>query len=232
VFDQRPTLLLFARAPMPGSVKTRLVSVLGPEGAARLYRAFLEDAARVYDDPRWSPVLYADPDPNEPALVAIFGPPWRREAQVTGDLGSRLSEAFRAERSRVPPAILAVGSDHPALSRHSLQQLFEAIRSGEDAALIPAHDGGYCAIALSPRAELDAVFDEIPWSSAGTLEKTLERMRRRRMRVGLLAPAYDVDRPEDLERLVNDLAARDPAADDYPRETATVLLALAPKWSG
>jgi hypothetical protein len=232
VFEQRPALLLFARAPVPGSVKTRLASVLGPEGAARLYRAFLEDAARIYGDPRWSPVVYADPDPEEPALVAIFRPPWRREAQVTGDLGSRLSAAFRAERSRMPPAILAVGSDHPALSRHSLQGLFDAIRSGQDAALIPAHDGGYCAIALSPRTELGAVFDEIPWSSARTMEETLERMRRRHMRVELLAPAYDVDRPEDLERLVNDLAARDPAADDYPRETAAVLLLVAPRWSG
>jgi hypothetical protein len=229
VADPRPTLVLFARAPVPGNVKTRLAAVLAPEGAARLYHAFLEDAARVYADPRWTPVLYAEPDPDEPALAAIFGPPWRREAQSAGDLGARLSAAFRAERSRGAPLVLAVGSDHPALSRGSLQELFDAIRRGNDAAVIPAHDGGYCAIALSPRTEPEVVFEEIPWSSSVTLGATLERTRRRGLSVALLDPAYDVDRPEDLDRLASDLAGRDPAGDDYPRATAAALAEIAPE---
>jgi rSAM/selenodomain-associated transferase 1 len=223
-----PTLVLFARAPLPGAVKTRLAGALGSDGAARLYRAFLEDAARVYAAGSWSPVLYAESDAEAPTLASLFGPPWRRESQVGGDLGRRLAEAFRCERARGAPAVLAVGSDHPALARAALAELFEAIRRGEDAAVIPARDGGYCAIALSERADPDAVFDGIPWSSDATLEATLDRMRRRGLSAVVLDPSYDVDRPEDIGFLRDDLAGRDPTADDYPRATAAALAELAP----
>jgi hypothetical protein len=228
VGETRPTLVLFARAPVPGGVKTRLTAALGSEGCARLYRAFLEDAARVYAAGPWNPVLYADADSDEPSLVSIFRPPWRRETQVPGDLGRRLSEAFRAERFRGAGAVAAVGSDHPALPRASLARLFEAVRGGTDAAVVPARDGGYCAIGLSGPVDPDAVFEGIPWSSATTLAATLERLRRRGLTITLLDPAYDVDRPEDLERLRADLAARNPEEDDYPRSTAAALAAISP----
>jgi rSAM/selenodomain-associated transferase 1 len=221
------TLILFARAPVPGSVKTRLAGVLAPEGAARLYRAFLEDAARVYAGSAWSAVLYADPDPDETSLAAIFGEPWRREAQGSGDLGSRLTAAFEAERSRGASAVLAVGSDHPALPRRSLEELFDAVERGEDVALIPAQDGGYCAIALAPRAATSAIFRDIPWSSDRTLAVTVARAREEGLRAALLAAAYDVDRPEDLQTLARDLARRDPADGDYPHATARALARLA-----
>lgn len=226
--EPRRTLILFARAPVPGCVKTRLAAVLAPEGAARLYRAFLEDAARVYAGPAWTAVLYADPDPHETSLAAIFDEPWRREAQEPGDLGFRLAAAFEAERSLGASAVLAVGSDHPALPRRSLEELFAAVERGDDVALIPAQDGGYCAIALAPRAATAAVFRDIPWSSEETLAVTVARAREEGLRAALLASAYDVDRPEDLQTLARDLARRDPADDDYPHATAKELARFAP----
>lgn len=224
----RPTLVLFARAPVAGIVKTRLAGRLAPEGAARLYEAFLEDAARVYVSPGWNSVLYADPDPDDPALALLFGPPWRREAQARGDLGVRLAVAFRAENARGAPVVAAVGSDHPALPRRRLDELFRAVGEGRgrDAAVVPALDGGYCAIALSTRIAPDAAFRDIPWSSPGTLHATLDRLRAEGVSVALLDPASDVDRPEDLDRLAEELAARDPSEDDFPRATATALAAL------
>lgn len=223
----RPTLMLFARAPIAGEVKTRLAAALGPVGAARLYRAFLEDAARVYAGPGWAPVLYADLDPDAPSLVSLFGEPWRREAQAPGDLGRRLTEAFRAEFARGASCALAVGSDHPALARRSLNELLEALSRGSDASLIPARDGGYCAIALSRRAEPAAAFDGIPWSSKDTFAETLGQMKKRGLSVAVLDAAYDVDRPEDLDLLREDLARRDPEGDDFPRSTAAALADLA-----
>jgi len=201
--------------------------VLSPEGAAGLYRAFLEDASRVYVEPEWSSALYADPDPDEPSLVAIFGSPWRRERQQEGDLGVRLIGAFEAERSRGANAVLAVGSDHPALPRQSLRELFRAVASGEDAAVIPARDGGYCAIALSRRASPETLFRGIPWSTDATLSVTLDSARRAGLRVAIAEPAYDVDRPEDLEWLATDLATRNPAEADYPCATAAALARIA-----
>ena len=226
--EPRRTLILFARAPVPGSVKTRLAAVLAPEGAARLYRAFLEDAARVYAGPEWTAVLYADPNPHETRLAAIFGEPWRRETQEPGDLGFRLAAAFEAERSLGASAVLAVGSDHPALPRRSLEQLFDSVERGDDVALIPAQDGGYCAIALGPRAATAVMFRDIPWSSEETLAVTVARARIEGLQAALLPSAYDVDRPEDLQTLARDLARRDPADDDYPHATAKELARFAP----
>jgi rSAM/selenodomain-associated transferase 1 len=227
VVANRPTLILFARAPIAGEVKTRLAAAVGAAGAARLYRAFLEDAARIYAGPGWTPVLYADVDPDEPSLASLFGAPWRREAQATGDLGRRLAEAFRAEFARGAPAAFAVGSDHPALARRCLDELLDALSRGNDASLIPARDGGYCAIALSSRAGPEAAFDGIPWSSPDTFAKTLGRLKERGLSVAALASSYDVDRPEDLDLLREDLARRDPGGDDFPRSTAAALANLA-----
>lgn len=219
----RQTLVLFAREPVAGRVKTRLAPILTAEGASRLYRAFLEDASRIYVDPAWSPVVDAEPDPEVATLSAIFPPPWRIERQATGDLGRRLTAAFDRERARGADAILAVGSDHPAVSRRALAHLFEEVAGGRDAALIPARDGGYCAIVLSSAVDPRAIFRDVPWSSPATLEVTLDRLRRAGRSVALTATAADVDRPEDLERLRDDLAARDPAEDDYPRATSEAL---------
>jgi len=227
--EHRPTLVLFARAPVPGVVKTRLAPVLALEDAARLYRAFLQDASRVYVESGWSSVLYADPSPDESSLAAIFEPPWRRERQADGDLGFRLIAAVLAERSRGATTVLAVGSDHPALPRRSLRELFGAVESGEDAAVIPAQDGGYCAIALSSRVAPEKLFRGIPWSTDATLAITLDRARRAGLHVAVADMAYDVDRPADLERLMTDLASRDPAEEDYPHATAAALARIAPE---
>jgi hypothetical protein len=222
----RQTLVLFAREPVPGRVKTRLAQVVTAEGAARLYRAFLEDASRVYADPAWASVVDAEPDPDAADLAVIFPPPWRIERQSPGDLGARLAAAFERERSLGSEVTLAVGSDHPALSRRSLRALFDRVTLGEDAAVIPARDGGYCAIALSAAVEPGTAFRGIPWSSPTTLETTLERLRLAGLSVALADSGYDVDRPEDLDLLRNDLARRDPSEEDYPHATSAALRLL------
>ena len=122
--------------------------------------------------------------------------------------------------------MLAVGSDHPALRRHLVEEAFELLTGACEAVVIPAKDGGYCAVGLVPSAPLRELFDNIPWSSSWVLEETLGRMRSARLRVTLLPESYDIDRPEDIGRLRQDLALRDPAAPDYPRATARVLAAL------
>ena len=224
--ELRQTLVLFAREPVPGRVKTRLAKLLSAEGASRLYRAFLVDACRVYTDAAWNSVVDAEPDPDLADLAAIFPPPWRHERQASGDLGTRLTAAFDRERALGATATLAVGSDHPAVTRGSLRFLFESVARGNDAALIPAGDGGYCAIALSSAVEPAAVFRDVPWSTPATLETTLDRLREEGLSFALAAPAYDVDRPEDVDRLRSDLARRDPAEEDYPRATSAALALL------
>jgi rSAM/selenodomain-associated transferase 1 len=224
---ESPSLLLFARTPERGKVKTRLVPPLSEPEALDLYRAFLQDASVICGAPgRWRSVLLAEPDPDEASLSALFPPPWTRRRQAPGDLGERLAAAFEMEFARGAPAAVAVGSDHPALRRGQIEEAFLRLSLGDDAAVIPADDGGYCAIGLSARVRVRDVFEEIPWSSPRVLSATRERFAARGIRVSYLEPAYDVDLPEDLDRLRSDLARRDPSGGDYPRATAKALRAL------
>lgn len=216
------SLLLFARVPRLGRVKTRLAPRLTDAGALRLYRAFLEDASRAYATPAWSAVLEADPDPDDPEIAALFPPPWRRERQADGHLGDRLTAAFAREFERGAPAAIAVGSDHPALSLATLSEALDrAVRSG--AAAVPAEDGGYCAIAFSASAPWAEAFRDVPWSTEGLLDATRERIAAQGVELALVSSGYDVDRPEDVDRLRRELASRDPGAADFPRATARAL---------
>ncbi len=223
-----PSLLLFARTPVAGRVKTRLVPPLSEIQALRLYVAFLEDAAAIYPEPgRWESVLDADPDPGDPAFARLFGRCWTRRRQAPGNLGERLAASFEREFSRGSPAAVAVGSDHPALERRLVEEAFSRLCLGAAAAVIPAEDGGYCAIGLAARVPVREIFRDIPWSSASVLSTTRERMAALGLDVAVLDSAYDVDRPEDLARLRRDLAARDPAGRDFPRATARALAEIA-----
>lgn len=95
------------------------------------------------------------------------------------------------------------------------------------AALVPAEDGGYCAIGLASRVPVAEVFREIPWSTDAVLSATLHRLEDARLPHRVLEAAYDVDLPEDVDRLRRDLAGRDPDAEDFPAATARALAALA-----
>jgi rSAM/selenodomain-associated transferase 1 len=219
-----PILLLFARVPESGRVKTRLLERLTADGAAELYRAFLEDAGRAYLAPgRWESVLCAEPSPRDPRLVPLFPEPWRGEAQQGGDLGDRLRRAFEREFARGSPAVLAVGSDHPSLPRGRLVTAFAELAGGTRAVLVPAEDGGYCVIGLAAGVAVREVFRGIPWSTSNVLATTLDRLEGLGLRPRLLPAAYDVDRPEDVDRLRLDLARRDPGEEDFPVATARAL---------
>ena len=226
-----PALILFARAPVLGRVKTRLAGRIGAAAALRLYRAFLEDASRIYGEGPWEPVLAADPDPEDESLAAIFPAPWRRERQGTGDLGNRLAGSFRREFDRGAPAAVAVGSDHPALGRAPVADALAGVLNGWAAAAVPAEDGGYCAIALSAAAPWEEAFRDIPWSTPDVFARTSERLARIGAPLRILGHSYDVDRPEDLDRLRMDLQARAASAGasdgDFPRETARAIADLA-----
>ncbi len=194
-------LLVFARVPVPGRVKTRLVPVLGPHGAARLYRAFLEDVAR------WSGrtgadrvVWWVDGDPG--ALPV----PWAEaHRQPPGDLGTRLWAAVgRAFRAGAGP-VAVLGTDCPHLAPGAVEDLFRRVEGGLDAAVLPARDGGYMGLCLAE--PLPELFHGIPWSTDRVLAATLDRLREAGRRAWLSEPVFDVDTPRDLEDLARLLAA-------------------------
>jgi rSAM/selenodomain-associated transferase 1 len=189
-------LIVFARAPVAGRVKTRLAPLLGEQGAARLYAQMLERTLRTALAARIGRVeLYCAAGINSAYFRKIkkrFG--IRLRPQGRGNLGERMYRALR----RHPGAVL-IGSDCPALRPADLRAAARALHAGADAVLSPAEDGGYPLIGL--RRASRRLFDGVSWGGGRVLEQTRRRLARLGWRWTELRTLWDVDRPEDVARL-------------------------------
>jgi rSAM/selenodomain-associated transferase 1 len=191
-------IALFAKAPLAGRVKTRLVPPLTHEDAARVARASLEDTARFIVPEvaaPWTLFLDGEADAATRGLAEETG--LSILPQEGPELGARLKAAFRALRERGARRVLAIGSDSPTLDPVRIQEGIESLGVC-DMALGPSEDGGYYLIGTSGSHE--SIFDEIPWGSASAAAVTLERARASGLEVRLLAPWYDLDDPASLRR--------------------------------
>jgi uncharacterized protein len=211
-------VVVMAKYPSPGSVKTRLAAQIGASTACRLYAAFVGDLAERLAG-AGLPVTWAVWPPDAPFAALVSGQ--RCIAQVGRDLGERMEAAMQACRDATPLPVITVGADAPHLDPARLTEAAEALTGDADVVLGPATDGGYYLIGL--RAPCPALFRDIAWGSSGVLDATLARARAAGLRVLLLAPTFDVDDADGLAAL-RALLARGGAA--LPR-TAAVLAALA-----
>jgi uncharacterized protein len=193
--------MVFAKAPMPGRVKTRLVPALGERAAAELHRQLAERTLFTALAAGLGPVeLWCAPGTDD----AFFAACARRYgisllAQGEGDLGMRMARALAHALIGGSPGLL-VGSDCPVLTAEYLAEAAAALAGGNHAVFGPAEDGGYVLIGLArkPSAQL---FEDIAWGSATVMQETRARLSRLDWRWRELATLWDVDRPEDLLRL-------------------------------
>lgn len=193
---RRKTLIIFAKTPRPGRVKTRLAQDIGPVAAAWWYRHCLTALLRrVGRDPRWTTVLAVSPDPDISAASWPAGTV--RTAQGTGDLGRRMARALAA----APPGpALLIGSDVPDISGATLARAF-ALLGRADAVLGPADDGGYWSIGLrhgGNRAPA-GFLENVRWSGPHTLQDTIASLGP--LKHALADRLADVDDVRDLRRL-------------------------------
>jgi len=199
------------KAPRPGFSKTRLAAVVGAERAAALARAFLLDSADIlrFLAPRYTaqPVAFYAPEDAEAEMDALLAG-WPLMPQPPGDLGARMRGAFDTLFAGGAGAALLIGTDAPTLPPALLELLPAAIAAGADAAVIPALDGGYCAIALA--RPLPALLRDMPWSAPRLLEATRARAAAEGLRLDVLQPWHDVDEADDLDALRLSLAGAQP----------------------
>jgi hypothetical protein len=196
-------LLVFARLPELGKVKTRIAASLGDERTLAVYETMLRDLLQSIgaSTPEteieivWAPTAAA----NGESLRRAFGE--RNLAMQTGTtLGDRLAMAF-SERFffQATQKIIAIGVDDPRLSRETVDHAFALLDSCEWV-LGPATDGGYYLIGCRAGAFDTSVFVDIEWGSEKVLETTLRRIRALGSTVAMLPMRSDIDTAEDLER--------------------------------
>lgn len=192
--------MVFARAPVPGKTKTRLIPALGEAGAAELHTRLIHQTLKtVTEINNTQTTLWCTPDIHH-AFFASCADTYKltRHSQRGDDLGARMHHAFVNALAGAPWAIL-VGTDCPELSAADFTHAIGELDRGVDAVLGPATDGGYVLIGLK-RPHLD-LFSDMQWGSDQVAELTRTRMRDLGMRWGELAPHHDIDRPEDLVHL-------------------------------
>jgi rSAM/selenodomain-associated transferase 1 len=185
---------ILAKAPIPGIAKTRLIPALGAHGAAVLQEQLTERAIETAVAAGIGPViLWATPDESHSAFRELGGRfPIALRRQSDGDLGQRMLAAFEAG------AKVVIGTDCPALTAAHLRDAAASLQDN-DVAIIPAEDGGYVLIAMTKPQP--ALFTHIPWGSSRVMQETRRRASTSRLTMQEFAPLWDIDRPEDLDRL-------------------------------
>lgn len=189
----RNHLVVMAKAPIGGAVKSRLAAEIGVAEATRFYRATLARMLRcVRRDTRWRTCLAVAPDES---LKASFWPPaLPRIAQGAGDLGARMQRVF--ERMPRGPVVI-IGSDIPAIAPRHVAEAFATL-GRHDAVFGPALDGGYWLVGLSRRPRVPRIFSGVRWSSPQALGDTLANCRG--LDIAFLDTLADVDTAAEWRR--------------------------------
>jgi rSAM/selenodomain-associated transferase 2/rSAM/selenodomain-associated transferase 1 len=200
---------VMARAPVAGQAKTRLAPLLGPSGAARAQRRFTRRMlATARAASPFVPTLWCAPDTAHVFFRALERSGLVREAQAAGDLGARMLHVMTRHLAQQPDLpVLLTGTDCPVLSPGHLHAAALALRD-HDVVLVPAEDGGYVLIGM--RRVVPEVFDGIDWSTPQVMAQTRERLRACGASWHELPALWDVDEPQDWQRLQKMEAADDP----------------------
>jgi len=194
-------ILIFAKAPVPGRVKTRLIPALGEKGAAELQGQLIERTLRVaVGAGLGTPELWCAPDTGSAFFAACakrYGVGLR--AQGEGDLGARMARALESAMARGTHGLL-IGCDCPALTAEYLRDAARALADGNDAVFGPAEDGGYMLVGTA-RAQSARLFEGVAWGGASVMQDTRARLAQGGWCWHELPVLWDLDRPEDLLRL-------------------------------
>lgn len=192
-------IVIIAKEPKPGNVKTRLTPPLDPQTASKIYHGLLLDRIEQVESLRGADhILAYFPKSSQHFFENIILSSFTLLSQKGKDLGERLANIFSDLFKDGYERIVIMDSDSPNLpSRHISEGL--EILDKADLVLGPCEDGGYYLVGLS--SNMPQIFQGIPWSTSRVTELTIKKAKELNKRISLLKEWYDVDTIEDLERL-------------------------------
>ena len=190
-------IAIMAKAPIPGTAKTRLIPSIGAHAAAVLQERLTERAITTALAASIGPVtLWCAPDIRHASFFdLVMRLRVTLKPQPEGDLGARMLAAMAASGGPT----LVIGTDCPALTAVHLRGAARALHDGAEVVLIPAEDGGY--VLIGARAAHPQLFSGISWGTATVLAETRTRIIALRLALAELPPLWDVDTESDLARL-------------------------------
>lgn len=208
----KEALVIFAKAPVVGQVKTRLMSAFTPEQATELYVCFLQDSFAIMET--------VQIEREELSLVLCYTPADEIEAfeaadldgclllgQRGQDLGERLHNCCADLLAAGFQSVVIIGADSPTLPDEIVTEAFARLAEDETIVVGPSNDGGYYLIGLQ---HLQAgLFEQIDWGSENVLAQTQARAAALNLGISLLPEWSDIDTPEDIENLQRQLAANE-----------------------
>lgn len=216
-------LIVFAKAPEPGAVKTRLTGLLSDGEAARLYDAFLRDGLDAYARLGVAVRLFLTPSSGD--LPDDLVPDGVTLHTQRGDgLGARMLNAFVETFLAGFGRVVIIGTDHPTLPPAFVERAFEELAAPFTTVLGPSDDGGYYLLGMNE--VYPQLFQGMAYSHPDVFADTLERAHATPASVSILPLWYDVDTPDALRRLAADLAAEGAGA----RRTREVMAVLREKY--
>ena len=206
-------VVIFAKPPEPGTVKTRLIGELSPPQSAQLHRACLEDTVALADSipgcTHWLFVAGKAEKACEFFQELHLSERWRVGVQRGRNLGARMENAIEDLLKRGASKVVILGTDTPWMGR---QRILEALRllDSVDIVLGPAADGGYYLIGA--HRVVPRIFRGIPWSTSQVCSATRRALEMSHTSFRLLPRDFDLDRPEDLKKVAERLEANPTAA--------------------
>lgn len=201
-------ILVFAKRPAAGHVKTRLTPPLPPDEAATVYEACLRDCVKLAARQRARVEIWYHDEPRALDYFQTEMPHLVLHAQSSGDLGMKMLDAFTRSFADGAERVVIIGTDAPTLPENVLNAAFDDLHE-VDVVIGPSTDGGYYMIGLRAKA-FDAgtlLFDSITWSGSDVFRKTMERAESAALTTRIMPGWYDIDTIDDLRQALLD--ARD-----------------------
>jgi uncharacterized protein len=197
----KKAIIIMAKVPIAGSVKTRLQPEFTPDESAELAACFLLDSLKKAQLFTENTILSYSPRGGETTLRELIGDAVTTIVQSGEDLGERISHSFEIVFAQDFDSVLMIGTDSPTLSIEILETAFSALKTA-DSVIGETFDGGFYLIGLHQSNH--KIFKDIEWSTPKVFSQTNDNLEKLGLNVSRLPILYDIDTPEDIELLMSD----------------------------